>query len=689
MEPTQPPRRRIDWKAIRDTIDIVAVVTNFFGPSQGRDGRLFLWLCPFHDDHNPSFKVDPVRGTWRCWVCGIGGDAAALVMRLLNLTFPKAVAYLTDSPPPPERALARPAVRPEPAQCPKPPRGPSWLPEDQAVAFVEEAERRLWGEKGKSALKYLTGRHRCLSLETIRAARLGMAYDDRFTTDEGESSLVTGVVIPRFSGDGRLALVEIRRIDILRPKPKYVEVYRNSAPLGCYPGPRVIRPGRPLIIVEGAFDALCLGDALGEMAAVVTLGSASAALAGSILLPMLSSPQWFIATDDDTAGNKAAARWPAHARRVRPPVGKDWTEAKAAGVNLRRWWGEILSGIESPTLFTPEELAAMRWGPAVGDPTPGIVIDRPDQTRALESFRASADDPEERAAIQEASRADQLDAFLQQLSTRGIRLDGRLVHPQIAVRAVTGRVTYSEPALQTFTKLDRNRRITPVVEGRVFIRADYGQIEPRILLQILRRQELIFWDAGEDLYRDLIGDVSVDRDTAKRTVNKIINGGRPEPGAVGRLAEFIEAAGQFRDTLVRGADRRGYVVTLAGRRIYLDYGEPNFGGRAVNRVVQGTAADIFNRAALRVDAAIAKSNLPAAVAFLLYDELWVEADPTDERMVPLIHEEMVLAALMDHVWVPVRIDEPGLSDGGLTDSSGEEPSTREAFQAEDEPEASP
>jgi hypothetical protein len=43
---------------------------------------------------------------------------------------------------------------------------------------------------------------------------------------------------------------------------------------------------------------------------------------------------------------------------------------------------------------TWEELAARRWGPAIGDPTPGIVINRP--ARMPTAF---TDDPEERAAI--------------------------------------------------------------------------------------------------------------------------------------------------------------------------------------------------------------------------------------------------------------------------------------------------
>jgi hypothetical protein len=48
---------------------------------------------------------------------------------------------------------------------------------------------------------------------------------------------------------------------------------------------------------------------------------------------------------------------PAHARRVRLPIGKDWTEARREGVNLHRWWFEILAGVERPEPFTWEELS--------------------------------------------------------------------------------------------------------------------------------------------------------------------------------------------------------------------------------------------------------------------------------------------------------------------------------------------
>src|SRR5262249_52081185 len=148
--------------------------------------------------------------------------------------------------------------------------------------------------------------------------------------------------------------------------------FRDSSRVLIYPGPQVIRPGRPLIVVEGELDALCLGAALGELAAVVTLGSASARPATEILATMLGAPLWYIATDNDAAGDKAAEGWPARARRVRPPTPfKDWTETRQGGVDLCRWWADILAALDRPPQFTSDELA--------DDLATGLVVDRPDR----------------------------------------------------------------------------------------------------------------------------------------------------------------------------------------------------------------------------------------------------------------------------------------------------------------------
>ena len=96
-----------------------------------------------------------------------------------------------------------------------------------------------------------------------------------------------------------------------------------------------------------------LGQELRDLAAVVTLGSASSKPEPSILVDLMSAAPWFLALDGDEAGDKSASGWPARAIRVRPPGSfKDWTEAARAGVDLRRWWSDRLAGIEAPARAT-------------------------------------------------------------------------------------------------------------------------------------------------------------------------------------------------------------------------------------------------------------------------------------------------------------------------------------------------
>ncbi len=194
-----------------------------------------------------------------------------------------------------------------------------------------------------------------MSDETIRKARLGWTPKVSIPTKDGARYWqVSGIVIPWLERD-RLGLVKISRRT--GEEPKYAEAFRDRPSI--FPAPSVIRPSKPLVIVEGEFDALLLGQGLGEQAAVVTLGSASAGTEGAIYLAMLPAPVWYLAHDADPAGDRAASGWPARAVNVRPPTPhKDWGEVHAARLNLIRYvWHRILA---TPTPW--EELARERWG---------------------------------------------------------------------------------------------------------------------------------------------------------------------------------------------------------------------------------------------------------------------------------------------------------------------------------------
>ncbi len=79
---------------VRQAIDIVDLVGKYV-PLR-RQGRIYVGLCPWHDDTRPSLQVNPERQSWRCWVCAIGGDVFSFVMKMDGVSFPEALALLAD-----------------------------------------------------------------------------------------------------------------------------------------------------------------------------------------------------------------------------------------------------------------------------------------------------------------------------------------------------------------------------------------------------------------------------------------------------------------------------------------------------------------------------------------------------------------------------------------------------------------
>jgi DNA primase len=205
------PSGRIDWPEIRGQIDLAAVATSLVGPAPGRRGgrgRL-RWKCPFHDDNNPSFNVNSVKGTWKCFGCSEHGDGAALVMRLKRCSFPEAVTHLAGKLAPSGKQThpRPPAASPPGKAAANHVKQSSELPLADALKLVEEAAARLWTPEGRNALDYLRGRG--LTEATIKAARrwtprvsIPVKHETRFWD-------VSGITSPWMDRD-RLAMVKIR-----------------------------------------------------------------------------------------------------------------------------------------------------------------------------------------------------------------------------------------------------------------------------------------------------------------------------------------------------------------------------------------------------------------------------------------------------------------------------------------------
>lgn len=62
-----------------------------------KTGRTWKGLCPFHDDKNPSFTVNPDLGRYKCWSCGAQGDCFTWVMETQRLEFREALQLLADA----------------------------------------------------------------------------------------------------------------------------------------------------------------------------------------------------------------------------------------------------------------------------------------------------------------------------------------------------------------------------------------------------------------------------------------------------------------------------------------------------------------------------------------------------------------------------------------------------------------
>lgn len=79
---------------IRQSIDIVELVGRYL--ELRPQGRMYVALCPWHNDSRPSLQVNPDRQSWKCWPCDLGGDIFSFVMQQEGVEFGQALRILAE-----------------------------------------------------------------------------------------------------------------------------------------------------------------------------------------------------------------------------------------------------------------------------------------------------------------------------------------------------------------------------------------------------------------------------------------------------------------------------------------------------------------------------------------------------------------------------------------------------------------
>jgi len=87
----------ISRKTIDDvlaTAQVEEVISDFM--TLKRRGANYEGLCPFHNEKSPSFKVNPVKGIYKCFGCGKAGGALQFIMEHEGMSFVDGIKFLAN-----------------------------------------------------------------------------------------------------------------------------------------------------------------------------------------------------------------------------------------------------------------------------------------------------------------------------------------------------------------------------------------------------------------------------------------------------------------------------------------------------------------------------------------------------------------------------------------------------------------
>ncbi len=351
------------YKDLLGKIDIVDVISSYI--ELKRVGNNYTARCPFHPDDTPSFYVSPSKGIFKCFGCGVGGDAVKFVSLYENIDYWEAL----------EKLAKRYGIK---INLKRREKHSQLLLALQKVAEFYHEELK----NSKVAIQYLQSRG--INSKTISKFQLGFAGNTenmiRLLKEEGllevyekSSNLIkideniykdlfrNRLIIPIRDIKGNVVAFGGRSLD--GSHPKYVnspesEVFKKRSTLfGLFEAKDYIKESQQVVIVEGYFDLMSLWQE-GIRNCTAPLGTALTEDHAYILSKMAKTA--ILLYDGDQAGKRAVRSSVPHllkakmeVRVVYLPEGEDPDSFVKKEPNLLR---EMLSSSLPVEEFLLEEI---------------------------------------------------------------------------------------------------------------------------------------------------------------------------------------------------------------------------------------------------------------------------------------------------------------------------------------------
>lgn len=303
-----------------ETVEEVNRVANVYDVisdylSLKRQGSVYVALCPFHTEKTPSFVVSPTKNIFKCFGCGISGNAIKFVMEYEKISYFDAVIKLAQKYNIPVKYLD--------SEKEKLNKG-LYVITRMITEFYKENLK-----KSQIAKDYL--KNRGILSRTIEEFELGYCPEDSSLlqkyiqeknitvedlekiglitkTDNGFKDKFSGrLIFPIKDIKGNIIAFGGRTLDSAR-QPKYLNspetvIYKKGNTLyGIYESLEHLKEKQSVVIVEGYMDLISLFQ-IGIKNVVATLGTAFTKNQAKLLKKYVKEA--VLMFDSDEAGKKA------------------------------------------------------------------------------------------------------------------------------------------------------------------------------------------------------------------------------------------------------------------------------------------------------------------------------------------------------------------------------------------------